>query len=165
MRGIKIAFIYCFYLCAIAIGMVSCAAKKNLTQEEVKTTQASVTKIETVKAPLVTDVLTIPELCPDTVKAVEFRRVFVRDTDTVIVEVRNDSLEVRIKQAERLLQEKEQQISLRTEEVKRLTSSTKSRTPLKTILGFLAVLIVFVVFPGIPRALNTFFGKLIRGGF
>lgn len=164
MKQIKVVLIYLVLLLAVGVGSVSCKAKKNFVVSERKVLDSVVVKVETVKAPLVTDVMTIPELCPDSVKAVEFRRVFVRDTDTIIVEVRNDSLEVRIKQAEKLLSEKEQQLNLRTEEVKRLERSTKQRTPLKTILLFLAVLISFVLFPGIPRALNIFFGKLLRGG-
>ena len=159
MQSINKLLIYA--LLPFAIG---CAGKKKYVVSERKVVDSVVVRVERIKAPLLSDVLTIPELCPDSVKAVEFKRVFIRDTDTILVEVVNDSLVVKIKQAEKLLSEKDQQLILRSEEIKRLSATTTSRTSLKTILGFLIVLVVFVVFPGIPRAIHDLFVKLIRGG-
>lgn len=148
MRNIKVCLAYIAILL-----VVGCATKKKSTSLKIQRSDTLILKKEEIKAPLLTDVTTIKQLCKDSV-ATEFRRVFVRDTDTVLVEVVDNSLTVRLQQAERTLSAKEETISRQQESIERLESTVKTKVSLRPYLYAAIIVLIFIIFPGIPKYLN-----------
>lgn len=122
-------------LIILALLVFGCKTRRVETKVVEKTKDSVVYRVETVKAPIITDVISIPEICKDSV-ATQFERVFVRDTDTITISVRDNSLVATLRQTEKVLSEREQQLQLREAEVRELRNTTKYRTHWGLVLGF-----------------------------
>ena len=154
MRNVKIALAY-----LILIFAVGCGTKKKSVHVSTQKSDTLIVKTETIKAPVINDVMTIREICKDsTIK--EFERIFIRDTDTVTISTVDNSLNVRISQQERTLSEKESTIQKQSERIERLEESVKSRFPLKLVLILCGVIALLWLVPGIPSRINRFVRKL-----
>ena len=129
----RIFFTFLYITLLLAMG---CGSKHKVVTSETKVLDSVVYKVETVKAPLITDVLKIKELCKDSV-ATEFRKVYVRDTDTITVYVEDNALTVEVNQKERTISELEQKLKTRESEIEVLKSETKYKTHWGLVFGFL----------------------------
>jgi len=127
---------------------------------ESKKSDTLVQKTEVIRAPLLSDVMTIQEVCEDSVLT-KFERVFIRDTDTVTISTVDGSLNVKISQQERILSEKESTIQSQSETIKELKETVKGRFPLQLVLILSGVIVLLWLVPGIPSTVNSFVKRLI----
>ena len=138
MSRFKTVILYVFIVL-----IVGCNAKKKYINTESKVIDSVIVKTETIKAPLLTDVMYLPEICKDSI-AKEFKRIIVRDTDTIEVEVKDNGLLVSVRQQEKTISELEQKLSIRESEIEQLKKTTKYKIHWGLVLGsFLAGGVLF----------------------
>lgn len=139
-----------------------CKSKQPITKIETKKVDSVYIKIEAIKSPVLTDILTIQEIC-DTVtgEVIRFKKVFVINGDSIEV-LTNEKNELNIK------------VSQLSKELKRLDSISKSKsvseksdklrieykTP-KIWYYISGVLLFGWIFPAIPRFVNGVFKKIV----
>lgn len=145
------------------LGVISgCKSKQPMTKIETKKIDSVYIKTEVIKSPILTDILTIQEIC-DTVtgEVVRFKKVFVINGDSIEV-LTNEKNELNIK------------VSQLSKELKRLDSVSKTKesiektdkleikykTP-KYIWYIIGVLVVGWFIPAVPRFVNGIFKKLV----
>jgi len=143
-------------LLTLTILLVSCG--KKTYKLEVKQSDSLFIKTEQIKAPLLNDVMIVPEICKDSV-ATEFKRIYVRDTDTIIVEVKDNQLTFDIRQKERIISELKETISKQHKEISEKRVITKIAW--KPILILSGIILLFLLVPTIPQILR----KLLRSLF
>ena len=154
MRNVKLALFYLLIVLA-----VSCGTKKKSVHVSTQKSDTLIVKTETIKAPVINDVMTIRDICKDST-ITEFQRVFIRDTDTVTIESVDGSLLVRISQQERTLSERETTIQKQKEQLEHYEELIKRRPDLRTTLILIGVIVLLWLVPGIPSRINRFVRKL-----
>ena len=154
MTRIKHCLAYIAVLAAIG-----CGSSRKSVKTEVQKSDTLIVKTETIKAPLLNDVFTLKEICKDSVLT-EFKRVYVRDTDTVTIETVDGSLVVKVNQQEREISKKEETISRQSERIERLEETVKTRYSLKLVLVLIGVIVLLWLVPGIPSTVNRFVRRL-----
>lgn len=140
----------------LSVLFISCG--KKTYKLEVKQSNSLFVKTEQIKAPLLNDVMIVPEICKDSI-ATEFKRIYVRDTDTIIVEVKDNQLTFDIRQKERIISELKETISKQHNEISEKRVITKIAW--KPILILSGIIFLFLLVPTIPQILR----KLLRSLF
>lgn len=125
---------------------------------EVKQSDSLFVRTEQIKAPLLNDVMIVPEICKDSI-ATEFKRIYVRDTDTIIVEVKDNQLTLDVRQKERIISELKETIQKQHKEISEKRIITKIAW--KPILILSGIIALFLLVPTIPQLLR----KLLRSLF
>lgn len=159
------------YLFIIAV-VFSCKPQQELTIKEEKNSEVTV-KTEQIKAPVLNDVLRISEVC-DSVeikvggviykappKAKNFSREINLDSLRIALQMRDNVFEFQIDQKSRLISEKELIISKQSKEIERLERITKKRIAWTPLLIGSLILVLFIIFPGIPKFINNTIKRLI----
>ena len=140
----------------------SCKSKQPMTKIETKKVDSVYIKIETIKSPVLTDILTIQEIC-DTVtgEVIRFKKVFVINGDSIEV-LTNEKNELNIKVSQLSKELKRLDSVSKTKEVIEKTDNLeiKYKTP-KYIWYIIGVLVVGWFIPAIPRFVNGLFKKLV----
>jgi hypothetical protein len=144
-------------LLTLTVLLASCGRKTYHTLE-VKQSDSLFIKTEQIKAPLLNDVMMVPEICKDSI-ATEFKRIYVRDTDTIIVEVKDNQLTFDVRQKERIISELKETISNQHKEISEKRVITKIAW--KPILILSGIIALFLLVPTIPQILR----KLLRSLF
>ena len=144
-------------LLTLTVLLASCGRKTYHTLE-VKQSDSLFIKTEQIKAPLLNDVMMVPEICKDSI-ATEFKRIYVRDTDTIIVEVKDNQLTFDVRQKERIISELKETISNQHKEISEKRVITKIAW--KPILILSGIILLFLLVPTIPQILR----KLLRSLF
>ena len=136
----RVVLLYVGALLAIAIGAAGCAVKKNLVQEEVKTAESKVTKIETVSAPVLNQALRIEEPC-DSVEIVaddgkiykappkykEFNYQFQIDSLKGQISFKQNTFELYIGQVAKVLKQKDSIIAERDRQITKIQKEVVGR--------------------------------------
>lgn len=133
-------------LLTLIVLLASCG-RKTYHSIESKVTDSVIVKIEQVKAPLLSETLIVPEICKDSI-ATEFKKIYIRDTDTIIVEIKNNQLTFDIRQKERIISQLKETVLKQKEELKE--KKVKEVIAWKPILILSAIIILFLIFPTIP---------------
>ena len=144
-------------LLTLTVLLASCGRKTYHTLE-VKQSDSLFVKTEQIKAPLLNDVMIVPEICKDSI-ATEFKRIYVRDTDTIIVEIKDNQLVFDVRQKERIISELKETISKQHKEISEKRVITKIAW--KPILILSGIILLFLLVPTIPQILR----KLLRSLF
>jgi hypothetical protein len=131
----------------ILILLLSSCGRKTYHSLEVKRSDSLIIKTEQIKAPLLNDVMLVPEICKDSI-ATEFKRIYVRDTDTIIVEIKDNQLTFDIRQKERIISQLKETVLKQKEELKE--KKVKEVIAWKPILILSAIILLFLIFPTIP---------------
>jgi len=161
MKITKRGLIACIAYLAILF-FPSCKPTKSVSKTEVQKSDTVIIKTEAIRAPVLHDLLTIEEICQDSVVR-PLERILVRDTDTIRISTVDNSLSVQISQQARTLSERELIIQKQSERISELQQTVKTRTSIRTVLILIGVLVLFVVFPGIPYHTHQLIKRLIRG--
>ena len=145
MSRLKIILFY--VLCLFAI---SCGSKKKLTTVDIER--------EKVSYVLPTDnKLSIETLCDSLGRPVQVERVITNATGTTSITIKDNKLEV-LTLTDTIFKDKYiYKDKLVTSEV------VRKQVDWKFVFIALGVIVLFCIFPGIPRAINTIAIKLIRG--
>ena len=133
-------------LLTLIVLLASCG-RKTYHSIESKVTDSVIVKIEQIKAPLLSETLIVPEICKDSI-ATEFKKIYIRDTDTIIVEIKNNQLTFDIRQKERIISQLKETVLKQKEELKE--KKVKEVIAWKPILILSAIIILFLIFPTIP---------------
>jgi len=133
-------------LLTLIVLLASCG-RKTYHSIESKVTDSVIVKIEQVKAPLLSETLIVPEICKDSI-ATEFKKIYIRDTDTIIVEIKNNQLTFDIRQKERIISQLKETVLKQKEELKE--KKVKEVIAWKPILILSAIILLFLIFPTIP---------------
>ena len=144
------------YLFVILVLFTSCGRKTY--KLEVKQSDSLIVRTEQIKAPLLNDVMVVPEICKDSI-ATEFKRIYVRDTDTIIVEIKDNELVLDVRQKERIISELKETIQKQHKEISEKRIITKIAW--KPILILSGIILLFLLVPTIPQLLR----KLLRALF
>ena len=137
MRAILLTLIVLFTSCG----------RKTYHSIESKVTDSVIVKIEQIKAPLLSETLIVPEICKDSI-ATEFKKIYIRDTDTIIVEIKDNQLTFDIRQKERIISQLKETVLKQREELKE--KKVKEVIAWKPILILSAIILLFLIFPTIP---------------
>ena len=141
MRAILLTLIVLFASCG----------RKTYHSIESKVTDSVIVKIEQIKAPLLSETLIVPEICKDSI-ATEFKKIYIRDTDTIIVEVKDNQLTFDIRQKERIISQLKETVLKQKEELKE--KKVKEVIAWKPILILSAIILLFLIFPTIPSIIK-----------
>ena len=133
-------------LLTLTVLLASCG-RKTYHSIESKITDSVIVKIEQIKAPLLSETLIVPEICKDSI-ATEFKKIYIRDTDTIIVEIKNNQLTFDIRQKERIISQLKETVLKQKEELKE--KKVKEVIAWKPILILSAIILLFLIFPTIP---------------
>ena len=133
-------------LLTLIVLLASCG-RKTYHSIESKVTDSVIVKIEQIKAPLLSETLIVPEICKDSI-ATEFKKIYIRDTDTIIVEIKNNQLTFDIRQKERIISQLKETVLKQKEELKE--KKVKEVIAWKPILILSAIILLFLIFPTIP---------------
>ena len=133
-------------LLTLTVLLASCG-RKTYHSIESKVTDSVIVKIEQVKAPLLSETLIVPEICKDSI-ATDFKKIYIRDTDTIIVEIKNNQLTFDIRQKERIISQLKETVLKQKEELKE--KKVKEVIAWKPILILSAIILLFLIFPTIP---------------
>ena len=133
-------------LLTLIVLLASCG-RKTYHSIESKVTDSVIVKIEQVKAPLLSETLIVPEICKDSI-ATDFKKIYIRDTDTIIVEIKNNQLTFDIRQKERIISQLKETVLKQKEELKE--KKVKEVIAWKPILILSAIILLFLIFPTIP---------------
>ena len=146
----------------LVVSISGCKSKQPMTKIESKKVDSIYIKTETVRSPVLTDILTIQEIC-DTVKGevVRFKKVFVINGDSIEI-LTNEKNELNIKVSQLSKELKRLDSVSKTKEVIEKTDKLeiKYKTP-KYIWYIIGVLVVGWFIPAIPRFVNGIFKKLL----
>jgi len=146
-------------LLTLTVLLASCG-KKTYHTLEVKKSDSLFIKTEQIKAPLLNDVMIVPDICKDSI-ATEFKRIYVRDTDTIIVEVKNNELILDVRQKERIISELRERIHQKDTFISEQEKIIKTKIAWKPILILSGIIALFLFVPTIPQLLR----KLLRALF
>ena len=146
MKGYKVAGLYLAYMLAIALGTASCAAKKNYVVSERKVLDSVIVRVETVKAPLLTQSVIIEQVCDSSEVVGDDGKVYkappkFRDfsyqiqIDSLEAEVRfrKNNFSLYIDQVARVIRQKDSIISLREKELAHFEQKVDVRTNWKLV--------------------------------
>jgi len=133
-------------LLTLIVLLASCG-RKTYHSIESKVTDSVIVKIEQIKAPLLSETLIVPEICKDSI-ATEFKKIYIRDTDTIIVEIKDNQLTFDIRQKERIISQLKETVLKQKEELKE--KKVKEVIAWKPILILSAIILLFLIFPTIP---------------
>jgi len=133
-------------LLTLTVLLASCG-RKTYHSIESKITDSVIVKIEQIKAPLLSETLIVPEICKDSI-ATEFKKIYIRDNDTIIVEIKNNQLTFDIRQKERIISQLKETVLKQKEELKE--KKVKEVIAWKPILILSAIILLFLIFPTIP---------------
>ena len=133
-------------LLTLIVLLASCG-RKTYHSIESKITDSVIVKIEQIKAPLLSETLIVPEICKDSI-ATEFKKIYIRDTDTIIVEIKDNQLTFDIRQKERIISQLKETVLKQKEELKE--KKVKEVIAWKPILILSAIILLFLIFPTIP---------------
>lgn len=133
-------------LLTLIVLLASCG-RKTYHSIESKITDSVIVKIEQIKAPLLFETLIVPEICKDSI-ATEFKKIYIRDTDTIIVEIKDNQLTFDIRQKERIISQLKETVLKQKEELKE--KKVKEVIAWKPILILSAIILLFLIFPTIP---------------
>ncbi len=136
----------------LALLLTSCG--KKTYRLESKVIDSVYLRTEQIKAPLLTDVMVIPEICKDSI-ATEFKRIYVRDTDTIIIQVKDNQLTFDIKAKERIISDLRHEIIKKDRELKE--KKIIEKIAWKPILILSAIIALFIFFPTIPSIIKRIF--------
>jgi len=134
-----------YRIAILALLLTSCG--KKTYRLESKVIDSVYVRTEQIKAPLLTDVMVIPEICKDSI-ATEFKRIYVRDTDTIIIQVKDNQLTFDIKAKERIISDLRHEIIKKDRELKE--KKIIEKIAWKPILILSAIILLFLIFPTIP---------------
>jgi len=137
-------------LLTLIVLFASCG-RKTYHSIESKVTDSVIVKIEQIKAPLLSETLIVPEICKDSI-ATEFKKIYIRDTDTIIVEVKDNQLTFDIRQKERIISQLKETVLKQKEELKE--KKVKEVIAWKPILILSAIILLFLIFPTIPSIIK-----------
>jgi hypothetical protein len=143
-------------LLTLTVLLASCG-RKTYHSLEVKQSDSLFVKTEQIKAPLLNDVMIVPEICKDSI-ATEFKRIYVRDTDTIIVEVKDNQLTLDVRQKERIISELKETILNQHKEISEKRVITKIAW--KPILILSGIILLFLLVPTIPQILRKLLQSL-----
>ena len=144
------------YLVITLLLLTSCG-KKTYTLE-VKGSDSLYIRTERIKAPLLKDVMIVPEICKDSI-ATEFKKIYIRDTDTILVEIKDNQLILDVSQKERVISELRETIQKQHKEISEKRIITKIAW--KPIIILSGIIALFLLVPTIPQILK----KLLRSLF
>lgn len=144
------------YLVITLLLLTSCASKKSFKSVDVLKRDSIVVKIEQVKSPLLQDIMIVPEICKDSV-ATEFKKIYIRDTDTIIVEVKNNELVLDVRQKERVISELRERIHKKDMIISEKEKQIKEKIAWKPILILSGIIVLFLAFPTIPSIIKKIF--------
>lgn len=133
-------------LLTLIVLLASCG-RKTYHSIESKVTDSVIVKIEQIKAPLLSETLIVPEICKDSIPT-EFKKIYIRDTDTIIVEIKDNQLTFDIRQKERIISQLKETVLKQKEELKE--KKVKEVIAWKPILILSAIILLFLIFPTIP---------------
>ena len=133
----------------LALLLTSCG--KKTYRLESKVIDSVYVRTEQIKSPLLTDVMVIPEICKDSI-AIEFKRIYVRDTDTIIIQVKDNQLTFDIKAKERIISDLRHEIIKKDRELKE--KKIIEKIAWKPILILSAIILLFLIFPTIPSIIK-----------
>jgi len=143
----------------LSVLFISCGRKTYHTLE-VKQSDSLFVKTEQIKAPLLNDVMIVPEICKDSI-ATEFKRIYVRDTDTIIVEIKDNQLTFDVRQKERIISSLKETIQQKSTLISEQEKIIKTKISWKPILILSGIIALFLLVPTIPQLLR----KLLRSLF
>jgi len=130
--------------------ITSCTAKKNLTTVDIER--------ERISYVLPTDNrLYVEALCDSLGNPVQIERVITDATGTTTLKIKDNKLEI-ITKHDTIFKDK---YVYKDKLVK--SEIVRTKTDWRLILFFCLAILIFVIFPKIPRAINTIVIKLIRG--
>lgn len=109
--------------------VVSCGSKKNVTTSVTKVTDTVFIKTETIKGPLVKDIIRVHHLCDSTGKAIEFEKEFIYMEDTLKISTLNNQLSITSNRLARVLKENDSLVKSRNADTKESSEKVKYRTP------------------------------------
>jgi len=135
--------------------LVSSCGKKTYHSIETKVVDSVIVKIERIKAPILNDMVVVEGICQDSIKT-EFKRILVRDTDTIIVELKDNKLIFDVKQKEKTIKELKETLKVKEKEV--IESKKERKIWWKPILIMAGIIALFIIFPIAPSSIN----KLLR---
>lgn len=142
----------------LALLATGCGRKTYLSVKDVQRSDSLLLRVDKIVAPVLTDVIVLEELCRDSVATV-FKKVYVRERDTIRIEVKDNALLVDIRQKERTIKELNQTIKNTKQAEKAKEVITKERILWKPIWVLSGVILLFIFLPVIPKTIN----KLIKG--
>ena len=146
----------------LVVSISGCKSKQPMTKIESKKVDSIYIKTETVRSPVLTDILTIQEIC-DTVtgEVIRFKKIFVINGDSIEV-LTNEKNELNIKVSQLSKELKRLDSVSKTKEVIEKTDKLeiKYKTP-KYIWYIIGVLVAGWFIPAIPRFVNGVFRKLV----
>ena len=156
----------------IVLFVAGCKPAERIVSEQ-KVTEVSNNKIEKVKIPEQRHVFGIEQIC-DTAeividnivykvppKAKEFDYGFMIDSLEGIITMKDNNFSVDINQKERIISEKRDSISIYEKEVSELKETVKRRLAFKWVALFIGIIVLFIVFPSIPRFINRTVKKIL----
>lgn len=141
------------YLVILLFLLTSCASKKSFKSVDVLKSDSIVVKIEQIKSPLLHDVMIVPEICKDSI-ATEFKKIYIRDTDTIIIEVKNNELVLDVRQKEKIISELRELNHKKDIIISEKEKEIKEKIAWKPILILSAIIVLFLVFPTIPSIIK-----------
>lgn len=144
--------------------LASCKARIQTVEKfiEVKTTDTIVQIKERIIVPPMEERFIITELC-DSIKQlpIQFRKVFVVDGDSItLLTNEKNELQLHINRLERTLKKSDSLVRVKQKEstTTEKTTKVKTRYPWKLLLGLVGTIILFIIFPGIPKKLRLLIG-------
>jgi hypothetical protein len=141
-------------LLTLILLFASCG-RKTYHSIESKVIDSVIVKIERIKAPVLNDFLVVDGVCQDSIKT-EFKRILVRDTDTIIVELKDNQLIFDVKQKEKTIKELKE--TLKVKEIEVIESKKERKIWWKPILIMAGIIALFIIFPIAPSSIN----KILR---
>lgn len=135
---------------------VGCRTAK-VEKLEIRTDSTVAIKTTEQRPPLL-DRLTIYDIC-DTVNPVKFKKEFIIKNDTIEVEILDNDLIMSLKLAEQIISKQDSIIQIKDDFVTESRVIIKKVVPKSTYIVIL-LLVIFVIFPIIPKLINTNARKL-----
>ncbi len=139
-----------------------CKSKQPITKIETKKVDSVYIKTEVIKSPVLTDILTIQEIC-DTVtgEVIRFKKVFVINGDSIeILTNEKNELNIKLSQLSKELKRKDSISQSKSVSEKSDKLRIEYRTP-KIWYYISGALLLGWIFPAIPRFLNGVFKKIV----
>lgn len=145
----------------LIICLSSCKPKKVFVTSEVYKTDSLFIKTETIKAPLITESIKIKELCDDKGNPVQFKKVFVIQKDTLEIETLGNELRISSRLLDKVISQRDSVSKINQELRVSETLEIEYQVP-KWAWWYMSIastlLILFIVFPFIPRMIRKLFG-------
>lgn len=130
------------YILILLVTILATGCKsKQVHRTEVRQSDTLIVKKEVIKAPVMNHSLTIHEIC-DTItgEVVRFEKVFVVDGDSIeLLTTANNTLKLQIKARERIISEKDSEVSRVRKELREASEVVRYRMDWSWTLGALIV--------------------------